>query len=858
MTLSYFCSDSKYAVLGPACNREATLTAALTSNNIHIVQVSYGADTPLLSDVKAFPFFYRTVPSYLSYHATIAAIMRQFDWKRIAVIHEEVRYYTVALEMLYEYLNDVIPGAELLASQGLASHLRLERTSPPEARIFIVLAPEAIAPAIMCAAYCLEMTGAQYQWILLGEYEEDWWKQTATLRPLLRTCSSQEMLQAIESTLIITHSSVQVQRIDEFVQGGERVDEFWSGFAGFFNVSEGQNFDIEQASQVPSAYDAVWSIALALNKVLDTMTDGENTSITQQNQNSGFSTQLNSAMETLDFQGVSGRITFTSDQHSHLPAETRVSQMQNGSMLQVGSHDERNDVLNLSDNLSWQGASGPPRHRPRLIIETVDIYLVSIMLSLVSLGLVFCVVVAAINCHYRKHKIIKASSPYINLLIISGCFMGFASVILISIENIDTHLHVAPRAYLFLCNARPWFLSLGYTLAFGALFAKTWRIYHIFKNPWKKNRPLKDHVLIAIVGALLSVDIVILVLWLIIDPLDRYLFKIDLEEESFTQEVHVVCSDRAVLDITSADFTIWIIVFMIKKGVLLVLGLFLVSRTAKIKAEVFQDAKYTGIAIYGVGLCCAVGVPVSLILMYTFQEDVGYLITTATITFCSYLILFMVFVPKIILLRKYRRKVPTAVLIGLNPSFRIRSRGKYSNFADKNKKNTRQDSHSKSENKSALTIAGRAQTHDLDSTSAVSILASSQADIDMVLIPACSEAGKDVDGILDGWEAAIEDDETDESTLKVREEEIELEGISYIANIIVEKETYNVMDGSSIAEEQDHFDINLQKEPLTAEDQTVTVIDSPILDATKRHMEGYSIDYTTTCVVEVHSPDFNP
>ena len=799
-------------ILGPACNEGTVLTAALTSNYFNLVQVSYSANTPVISNVNLFPKFYRTVPSYLSYHATVAAVMRHFDWLHVGVIHEDSMFYTIALEALNSYFLTNISGARLTSTQGVTSHLDLESTAG-QTRIFIDFTPENIAPAILCAADRLGMTGPQYQWILLGNYEENWWRQRTVLRPLLRQkvfCSEQDMQRVIESALILTQELKDegMSRATQLIQGELTKDEFWSKFITFFNATD---FNVERATWVPSTYDAVWSIALALNKSLTT---------TDSNLNIGLSAQLNSAMETVDFQGASGRVRFTPRRHSQYSLVTRILQMQDGKIVPIGIHNERNDTLSLNTNLRWQSAMGPPRDRPTVSLETVEISIVCIMLVLVSVGIILCGIMAVINCYFRKHKVIKASSPYINLLIIIGCAMGFASVVFISIENIDFYLHISPNVYPFLCNIRPWLLSLGYTLAFGALFAKTWRIYRIFKNPWKKNRPLKDHVLIAIVGVLVSIDVFVLILWLVIDPLDIYDYVVDTDVESFTQELHRVCSDMNVLTITSANFTIWIIILMVMKGFILLFGLFLVSQTAKIKAEFFQDSKYTGVAVYGVGLCCAVGVPAALVLMYSFVEDIGYLIATATITFCSYLILLMVFIPKIILLRKYKDKVPTSILLGLNPSFRVRSHAHYL------------------ANKKSRKLSSATQMKDNEFASAISILnASSQ-----VSTLDCTDeeiSCSQVDIILEGWEPSVETNDA-KKAIELYEKEIEFEGISYIASVAIEKDpdsSSTVQAGSTSAlhvhHDQDemtidgrHSYVNLDREEtlrVTADEESPTL-----------------------------------
>lgn len=111
---------------------------------------------------------------------------------------------------------------------------------------------------------------------------------------------------------------------------------------------------------------------------------------------------------------------------------------------------------------------------------------------------------------------------------------------------------------------------------------------------------------------------------------------------------------------------------MVPKALLLAFGVFLVVQTGRIKAKFFRDAKFTGIAIFSFVMACGVGVPVAFFSMFLFQEDLGYIMATGTILICSYVILLMVFVPKFILLRRFKNVIPSAILLGLNPSFRIR------------------------------------------------------------------------------------------------------------------------------------------------------------------------------------------
>ena len=667
-----------HAILGPACSSPAVLTASLTSSYLNTVQISYAADTPQLTDVGEHPLFFQSVPSYSTYKDTIYAIMRKFDWLNVGVIHAVVPYYTLALEQFVNQLQHYMMDARVVATQGLDSHLLLAETI--DAKIFIGMVPETDAANMLCAAYHQGTTGPSYQWILLGDFEEDWWKNVGSSKRKFnkRSCTQDQMLQAVESALILTHN-LQIMQQDVATVSGRTVEDFWIEYVRHFITSVGMEFQYDHAFRVPSTYDAVWSIALALNETMPLFERNKNMNFTSNSLNliktpldeAPLALSLKESLERINFTGVSGKIRFSPQSHSQLPPTTNISQMESGRMVSIGIHDPETDTVNLSyfgNDLVWQGI-GPPRDRPQVHRQNVSLWLVGIILGLTVIGLLFALAMFVMNFYYRKHKVIKASSPYINMIIIAGCVLGFCSIIVMSIESIDTHQYISPSAYPLLCNIRPWLLSCGFTLAFGALFAKTWRLYMIFRNPWKKNRPYKDHILIAMVCAFLLFDVILLILWATLDPLMLSLVVIGRNQASFIQEQHAVCAPSNGV---STRFVIWISVISLPKGVLLFFGTFLVTQSAKIKTKFFNDARYTAIAIYGVVIGCLTGMPTAILSMYKFEEDLGYADTTTIILACCYLILIMVFIPKLVLLKRYKTKIPTAVLLNINPSFRIR------------------------------------------------------------------------------------------------------------------------------------------------------------------------------------------
>lgn len=61
----------------------------------------------------------------------------------------------------------------------------------------------------------------------------------------------------------------------------------------------------------------------------------------------------------------------------------------------------------------------------------------------------------------------------------------------------------------------------GFSLAFGSMFSKTWRVHSIFTDVKLNKKVIKDYQLFMVVGVLLCIDVVIMTTWQIADPFYR-------------------------------------------------------------------------------------------------------------------------------------------------------------------------------------------------------------------------------------------------------------------------------------------------------------------------------------------------
>ncbi|CAG5127347.1 unnamed protein product, partial [Candidula unifasciata] len=165
----------------------------------------------------------------------------------------------------------------------------------------------------------------------------------------------------------------------------------------------------------------------------------------------------------------------------------------------------------------------------------------------------------ALNIRFRNHRYIKMSSPNMNNLIIVGCILCYMSILLLGTDP-D---HNDRLLFSYWCTARSWTLALGFTLAFGAMFGKTWRVHAIFTNIKLNKKVIKDYKLLMIVLVLVLIDVIILVTWQIVDPYDMSVKKLSTE---VYEDIEVI---PKIIYCYSSHMEIWLGTLYIYKGLLL-------------------------------------------------------------------------------------------------------------------------------------------------------------------------------------------------------------------------------------------------------------------------------------------------
>ncbi|XP_016094936.1 gamma-aminobutyric acid type B receptor subunit 2-like [Sinocyclocheilus grahami] len=338
--------------------------------------------------------------------------------------------------------------------------------------------------------------------------------------------------------------------------------------------------------------------------------------------------------------GISGRgqVMFRNGERM---GTIKFTQFQEGQEVKVGEYNAIADVLDLINNtIRFQGVE-PPKDRTfvRLQRRQINVPLYSILSTITILGMLMAGAFLFFNIKNRNHRLIKMSSPYMNNLIILGGLLSYASIFLFGLDG----SFVSDKEFETLCTVRTWILIVGYTTAFGAMFAKTWRVHAIFKNVKMKKKIIKDQKLFIIVGGMLLIDLCILICWQIVDPLKRTVEEYSLEADPQGRDIAI----RPFLEhCENTHMTIWLGIVYAYKGLLMLFGCFLAWETRNVSIPALNDSKYIGMSVYNVGIMCIIGAAVSFLTRD--QPNVQFCIVALVIIFCSTITLCLVFVPKFV------------------------------------------------------------------------------------------------------------------------------------------------------------------------------------------------------------------
>lgn len=673
-------SPPRLGVLGPGCGSVSQGLAGVAGGYLYLPQVSY---TPALARQGEFTSLFKMVGTINQATEAALAVLDHFNWtSNIALLYQSTSLHTSTVEeFVTHHLNGSFEiksaklgySATLTAYGEVTTHLKDPRFQQEDidaflrdvrqnnVRIIVTLLTEDLLFQLFCTAMEGPTPGDGFVWVVIGTLRDNWWRGNSVLPQCNLT------MHDVESVINIP---------------GQFVDSKSEVFLDLPNVTfGGLQKEYEQRLQnwcpnalshryFPITYDATWSLALAINDSLDAL-NNFSSPCGYQFRDTIVNQKIIEGLQNTNFLGASGRVEFNADRERS--GRIAVLQFQGGRTRLVGVFNGSGvDFESPKTDIVWPGnSSSVPSDTHEDIIKSVHVWLIVISVVVTVVGIAYSISMFVFNCVYSKHRILRAASSNLNYVIIFGMWFGYASVLLLALLESDVGRRMGGEVFKFFCILRLWILSFSFTLSYGIMFARAWRIYRIFNDPFTKRRIfLKDWHLIALTGLLIVGDLLILIPWAATDPYRRIPIATEVDYEQYSRCRFFACA--------STNLVIWLGAVFVYKILIMVGGLFVVSLVRKgvVQRKIYDDSRSLSLAIYISAFCFIVGLPVQFIFQLSFRVVIAFIVNVIWVNISANATISCVFLPKfhaIIIKKSSGREVHTAksVFLAQNPKAHV-------------------------------------------------------------------------------------------------------------------------------------------------------------------------------------------
>ncbi|RDD43844.1 Gamma-aminobutyric acid type B receptor subunit 2 [Trichoplax sp. H2] len=659
----------KYGIIGLLASSVSEVVC-LTTKDWNLATISSSSVSVTMNNRDKFPYFYRTTLSDASYIEAQITFVKHFNWSNIAVVYDISSTYSPTASLLINRLREsnVTVGSSLgvlqiydhaienikgkfslpqrrciyqVLSLPLKYYFCLALSKSKQIRVIITVMELSGLKKFLCKAYYSKIYGKKYIWIFPGYYPERWY-HIADEDVASVNCTTEQLFEVVKYSFAIYRSFNRNENVTKTISGKTT----WETYQHFHSIPRITRIHDHLKAYT---YDAMWTLALALNAT-DTQLRENNRSLLEFTYRSSHIMRIiNKKIKESSFQGLTGHVSYKKRERVE---KVHILQLQGnitqGTMVTVGIYHFGIERVQFDTNypnshsITWP-AGKPIKSPPLLVITKLTVSSTAIIIFdiLAGVGILFGLGFLLFNIINRKNRNIRLSSPHLNTIFAIGCILCYLDVIVLSI-NTD-HSEITVKNLNVLCGTQIWLLCYGFTLAFGSLFAKTWRVYRIFANKTSKIIAIKDWHLITTVANLLVVDIVIFIVWTSVDELQGTISTITTIDDPNDPDIRIQTDLHYC---TCRYFPVWLGIVCGYKFLLLIFGSFLAFETRRVNMKVLNDSKFIGFSIYNVSVFCLLGVLSSIAVGN--QETLNYCLRSGCIIVCTTVTMIMVFLPKVL------------------------------------------------------------------------------------------------------------------------------------------------------------------------------------------------------------------
>ena len=590
-------------IVGPACSGAASAVAPLIARDdqVNMLQVTI-ATSPLLTG-EVYPNTYLALSSALVYVEIFIELLEKYDWSRVGVFFEMNRFYFLST---FRPFQERVPSNRMGFVTGIDDFfLPVVQARNEQMRVLFVFAGGTLTLRMMCIAFHEGVMYPRHQWIFHDKNILFYLKEVSfTLQGKHFHCTREQIQRALEGAIFARYALERDPQSDttEFI-GDISYAEYLVRYKQ--KLTEGNEFD-EYAN---AYYDAMWTMALSLNNSMAWF-EGHNLSLSDHNyKNIDATEEIRRQLLDLSFNGITGLIEYK-HRESHTRADLYQIVPSNDSESNNTHVEKKVGVYITSLELLGDVEFVKGTFENVLDISTSERVVAIVALVLLALIAVASTVLIAISIVLINHSSIKASSPHLNVFIFSGCCLVIVGLMIAASGPAFLTNYVSFSAWVhsLLCVMPWWCFNMGYSLIFGTLCGKTWRVYRIFMIFTKEHHFISDHAIIIFVLGLLAFDMIINISFTAANPC--YLQVVEAQFDGSDQvQVTVGCTSQYQILLQ-----IYVAIMATSKGLLLLMLLFLAILTRHIRNPMFKNTSGIAVITFCILSINGIGLPLALLV----------------------------------------------------------------------------------------------------------------------------------------------------------------------------------------------------------------------------------------------------
>ncbi|XP_053420158.1 probable G-protein coupled receptor 156 [Nycticebus coucang] len=277
-------------------------------------------------------------------------------------------------------------------------------------------------------------------------------------------------------------------------------------------------------------------------------------------------------------------------------------------------------------------------HHSSKTISSLSPVLLGIVWTFLSCGLLLMLFFLAFTIRCRKNRIVKMSSPNLNIVTLLGSCLTYSSAYLFGIQDVFIGSSMET-----LIQIRLSMLCIGTSLVFGPILGKSWRLYKVFTQRVPDKRVIiKDLQLLGLVAGLVMADVILLVTWVLTDPIQCLQI---LSVSMMVTGRDVSCSLTSTQFCASRYSDVWIALVWGCKGLLLLCGAYLAGLTNHVSSPPVNQS-FT--IMVGVNLLVLAAGLLFVVTRYLYSwPNLVFGLTSGGIFVCTTTINCFIFVPQL-------------------------------------------------------------------------------------------------------------------------------------------------------------------------------------------------------------------